>query len=209
MPYDEENGTDAADALSKVGGVQKLEFKRRDCKFWLQQVEARMRLIGVRSQWTKMQIVSCMLPDDVAEQVKHLLRVEETDAGDSCYKKVKVYLLELYGDKVEDVFNKASNLTMTSTPSHLARQLIDIMCEKHPTLTECCCTPYLTGLWKLKLPEQVRAHPHIRHDPCRGQHGSHTQGGRRGTPVIGIGNSTESGSAPDTTTSRSGRSLWS
>ena len=158
MPYDEENGADAADALSKVGGVQKLEFKRRDCKFWLQQVEARMRLIGVRSQWTKMQIVSCMLPDDVAEQVKHLLRVEETDAGDRCYKKVKVYLLELYGDKVEDVYNKASSLTMTSTPSHLARQLIDIMCEKHPTLTDCCCTPYLTGLWKSKLPEQVRIH---------------------------------------------------
>ena len=86
-PYDSENGTDATDAISKAGSLSKIEFRRKDCKFWIQQIEARMRLIGIKSQWTKMQVVSCLLPEDVAEQVKHLLRIEETEAGTDCYKR--------------------------------------------------------------------------------------------------------------------------
>ena len=154
MPYDTENGTDTADAPTKANGI-KLEWKS-DVKFWLQTLEAKMKMAGVKSQYTKMQVVSCLLPANVADQVKHLLRISEEENTDACYKNVKTYLLELYGAKDDDVYYKAKNMMLTTTPSHLARQLIDIVCPQHPTLQNCCCTPILTGMWKDKLPEQVR-----------------------------------------------------
>ena len=52
-------------------------------------------------------------------------------------------LLELFGPQEDEDFAKASEFVMTSTPSHLARQLIDIMCPKHPSLH--CFTLVLSG----------------------------------------------------------------
>ena len=42
---------------------------------------------------------------------------------------LKDYLIDLYGTKDEDVYDRAAGLMITSTPSHLARQLIDIVCH--------------------------------------------------------------------------------
>ena len=127
MLFDTENDSDPADIATKANNA-KLEWKK-DIQFWLQQLEVQMRFIGIKSQWTKMQVVERLLPEKAAEDVKHLLRIREEDAGETCYKTLKDYIIDLYGTKDEDVYDRAAGLMITSTPSHLARQLIDIVCH--------------------------------------------------------------------------------
>ena len=156
-PYDTADEADPTDVHSKAATI-KLEFNVKEVKFWFQQLEAKMRFAGIKSQWTKMQIVVSILPVDIASEIKDLLCVSEptTTGENTCYIDCKKRLMEIYGPREEDAFDKATQLIMTSSPSHLCRQIIGIVCPKHPKLVECCSIGMISGLWRSKIPKDVR-----------------------------------------------------
>ena len=45
---------------------------------------------------------------------------------------------------------------MTSTPSDLARQLIALICKGRQPMQGCHCVETVSGMWRLKLPDEVR-----------------------------------------------------
>ena len=94
--FEDENGADTDGAINRANNI-KLKFIRDDIGFWLGQLEHKMRMIGIKSQWSKMQITAGLLPINIAQEIKHLLRVKENDetATATCYKRVKVHLIEV------------------------------------------------------------------------------------------------------------------
>ena len=51
----------------------------------------------------------------------------------------------------------ASQLILTTTPSALMKKMVDIVCPEHPKLQGCCSAALITGMWKQKLPKEVRS----------------------------------------------------
>ena len=155
--YDEQNEEDPADVYTKAASI-KMDFNREEPSFWFNQFETRMRMAGIKKQFTKLQILSAQLQSqpDVQAQIKPMLRVQENAAGNTCYKEAKDALMELFGFSEDERFNKAAALVLTSTPSALAKQIIDIICPNHPTLVDCCAAATVSGLWKNRLPAQIR-----------------------------------------------------
>ena len=66
-----------------------------------------------------------------------LLSKPKSKAGDTPYLKLKTRLLELYGPKETDAFERASSLTLVGKPSQLAMKIINLLCENDPPLTGC------------------------------------------------------------------------
>ena len=64
--------------------------------------------------------------------------------------------MELYGPKQEELFQKAMDLVLTTTPSALLKKMTDLICTKRPCMTDCCCQGMISGLWRSKLPETVK-----------------------------------------------------
>ena len=114
-----------------------------------------MTTAGVKSQWTKRLQLQRFLPENVAAELKDLLRKDESEAGATPYKTLKVRILETFGPRPEDRYRKAKELVLTGRPSQLCKQLIDILCEKD--LTGCCCEGIISGMWRDQLPREVRA----------------------------------------------------
>ena len=117
----------------------KHDFNENDLLFWFGQFEARISNYGVKSQWQKRQALADVLPQHVAEQVKDLLRLNKSSAGEVPYKTLKDNLLEIFGQKPEELFQKAISLMLETTPSALLKKLIDLVCAKSPRMTNCCC----------------------------------------------------------------------
>lgn len=158
VPYERADEEDPADVHTKAATI-KLEFQPDQVVFWFSTLEAKMRFAGIKSQWTKMQVVVTILPMQYASQIKDLLRVSEPTAtgANTCYIDVKKRLLELFGPKEEDAYDVANQLLLTSTPSHLCRQIIDLVCPKHPKLdNDCCSTGMISGMWRSKLPKDIK-----------------------------------------------------
>ena len=78
-----------------------------------------MGFAGIKSQWMKLQMLASNLPEKVTEQVKPLLKNQTT----TCYKDCKKELIKLLAPKDDDIFDKATGLLLTTTPSALAKQL--------------------------------------------------------------------------------------
>ena len=77
-----------------------------------------MGFAGIKSQWMKLQMLASNLPEKVTEQVTPFLKNQTT----TCYKDCKKELIELLAPK-DDIFDKATGLLLTTTPSALAKQL--------------------------------------------------------------------------------------
>ena len=90
------------------------------------------------------------------EEVKPLLRKTETDFPDKdSYKQLKDKILIIFGPKPEEAIERALGRVMTSTPSNLARALVNDICKSE---LDCeCCPSIVMALWKRHLSESVRA----------------------------------------------------
>ena len=155
VAFEDTDEPDTGDLYQKCAAI-KLPFSK-NIKLWFQQLETKMRFIGVKSQFLKLQVLTDRLPSEVAEEVKDLLYVTEDTATATCYKVVKVRLLDIYGPKEEEDIELATSLVLTSTPSQLARRIVDLVCEGTPKLEGCHCPKLVLWLWKKRLPEQVKA----------------------------------------------------
>ena len=64
--------------------------------------------------------------------------------------------LSAYGPEPEDAYTKCKNMVMTGKPSTFLKALINTACEKYPDLQGCCAGGMISGMWREKLPAEVR-----------------------------------------------------
>ena len=93
----------------------------------------------------------------MVEDIQDLLSKGKSTAGATPYKDVKTRIVEIYGQRPEDVYKVAKDLMLTGKPSQLARKLIQVVCPKHADMVGCCSEAMISGMWREKLPPLVRA----------------------------------------------------
>ena len=85
VAFDVENGTDATDLYQKAGAI-KLPYNKDNVKLWFGQLETKMRFLGIKSQFLKLQVLSDRLPPEVINEVTELVCISEDSATATCYK---------------------------------------------------------------------------------------------------------------------------
>ena len=157
IPFDTEDGVDEAGAMREAcARVEKIEWDMTDLLFVFTQLETKMASSGVKKQFTKFQVVSGVLPKRILDQVKSMVRRNEAEfPNKDAYKLLKKEILKIFGPKPEAAIERGLSRVLTSTPSELARQLVNDLC-KHE-LTCDCCPAFISTLWKRQLPGNVRA----------------------------------------------------
>ena len=114
-----------------------------------------MQAVGVKKQFTKLQVLSTILPKKVTDQVKPLLRKKETDfPNKDAYFQLKTKIMQIFGPAPNKGFERAMSRTLTVDPSTLGRELIDDMCSTE--LVGCHCAKWIYGLWLRALPSGVK-----------------------------------------------------
>ena len=154
VPYDLEDKEDGEDYYKRISNI-KLQWDP-DVEYWFNSIEASMRHATVHSQWTKREVLQSLLPDNVRDEVRYLLRLPEDKAGTTPYKDVKVAIIELFGPKPQDAIDKALTRVLTTRPSALGKQLIDDICKCSPQLKSQCCADIVFGLFRRQMPTAVR-----------------------------------------------------
>ena len=156
-PFQIENGTDGEKAMEKLGSIQ-VPFDKEDIGYWFSQIEGQMEMISVKSQWLKRLAMQRFLPAEIQHEVKSLFRLNKTEAGTDIYARIKAELMELFGQKQEDAFERAQNRVMTGKPSQLGKALIDDLCKGAVKLQGCHCDSIVWGMFRQKLPIVIRNH---------------------------------------------------
>ena len=133
--FEDEDGKDTAGAMREAtANLAKFNWDSDDLLFTFQQIEVKMRTVEVKQNWTKFQVLSTVLPKNVQEEVKHVLRKQQSDFPQKdSYKQLKKEILRIFGPKPDDGWARALSRVLTGTPSQLARQLVNDIC-KEPTL---------------------------------------------------------------------------
>ena len=155
-PYDQENGTDGEGATKAVFNI-KQECDPKKIKMWFQILENKMQFAQIKAQWTKLQVLTTVLPAELLTHIEAFAAVPQASAGSKCYYDAKSRLMNIYGDKPHESYEKAIELVIVTTPSELARKIIDLICEhKQKPLQDCCCAKVVMGIWLKQLSPQVK-----------------------------------------------------
>ena len=156
--FDTENGQDDDEYYKKLSTLKNRIFNKNEVEFWFTSFEASLKHIGIKSQWSKREVLHNLLPDDVQVAVKHILKKDQTAAGATAYKTLKTELLKLYAPKQEAAYTNALSrkLSIAGTPSNLLKQLIDDLCTCQEPLSSKCCQRILWGMWCQELPLVIR-----------------------------------------------------
>ena len=146
-PYDQENGTDGEGATKNMFNIR-LECDTKKIKLWFQVLENKMQFAQIRAQWTKLQVLTTVLPANLLGHIEAFAAIPQASAGSTSYYQAKQRLLSIYGEKPQESYDKATRLVMATTPSKLARQITDLICEnKQRPLEGCCCAKTVMGIW--------------------------------------------------------------
>ena len=86
-----------------------------------------------------------------------ILRLLQNEAGDTIYKDLKQEILQLYGSKDEDAFNKAISLKMTGKPSAFGKKLVHILCPGAKPFDSCHCARIVYGFWVAQLTPAIKS----------------------------------------------------
>ena len=89
--FEAENGTDDADYYKKLASLKNRTFNKNEPDFWFTSFETSLKHIGVKSQWSKREVLHSLLPDDVQIVVKNILRKNQESAGNTPYKPLFDY----------------------------------------------------------------------------------------------------------------------
>ena len=155
-PYDQENGTDGEGATKAVFNI-KQECDPKKIKMWFQILENKMQFAQIKAQWTKLQVLTTVLPAELLTHIEAFAAVPQASAGSKCYYEAKSRLMNICGDKPHESYEKAIGLVIVTTPSELARKIIDLICEhKQKPLQDCCCAKVVMGIWLKQLSPQVK-----------------------------------------------------
>ena len=157
--YDQENASDGENAHNMLHTI-KLDCDTEKIEMWFQILENKMAFLEIKSQWTKLQVLTSLLSTTpkVLANIESFAALPRASADSTCYYKAKKRLLAIYAKKPEDKFDMAMDLEMVTTPSDLARQIVDLICEnKAEPLVNCCgCQKTCFGIWRRKMSEPVR-----------------------------------------------------
>ena len=157
VDFDQQN-TEDGDKANELARSIKVEFNPIDVRFWFSELEAEMLTANINKQWLKKTVLQRNLPTKQKEDVKALLTLTQTQAGNDIYFRIKSELIRIYAPKPKDSYVKALSRTMTGLPSQLGHQLVNDVCKKSTKLQGCCCAAAVEALWHLQLPVTIRAH---------------------------------------------------
>ena len=156
VDFDTENGEDPKDIYQTTNNI-KVDFNRKNPRFFFIQLEMLLESAGCKSQWHKRLVLQRNLPSDVVEDIQDILSRAKTEAGVTAYFDAKFRILEIYAPRAEDKWKEAKEMVMTGRPSQLLKKLISHICPKHPKMEGCCAEDIISGIWREKLPPVVRA----------------------------------------------------
>ena len=106
VDFDQANTNDGEKAQDLARSV-KVEFNAADIRFWFSELEAEMLTANIGKQWLKKTVLQRNLPTRQKEDVKALLTLTQTQAGDDIYFRIKNELIRIYAPKPKDSFCKA------------------------------------------------------------------------------------------------------
>ena len=155
--FEDIDGEDDANALQEAcRNLRNYAWSPEDLLFYFGQIEIKMSSVGVKKQFTKFQVLSTIIPKHVTDEVKPLLRMQETEfANNDSYKQLKTEILRIFGARPEKAVERALARVMVGPPSQLLRAL-------HEDITggkgDCAnCYAVISALWRRHLSSQVRA----------------------------------------------------
>ena len=155
--YDAQHADDeAAGAMEKaVNMLKNFQWQAEDLHFYFAQVEVKMKQSGVKSNFTKLQVLSTILPTKAINSIKNILKKQESEFPQKdAYLQAKTKLVRVFGPCENADFERAMGRVMTDKPSQLAEDLINDLCDKE--LKNCCCIKVIGGLWRRAMPSAVR-----------------------------------------------------
>ena len=155
--FDLQTGEDDDGALEKAcHNLKGYAFNENDLKFFFQQVELKMRKVGVKNSFTKLLVLTSILPERVIDEVKPILRKEEDEFEENQkpYKVLKDQIVKIFKPTQEAAYERAISRVLSGKPSQLARQIVNDLCEHE--LRGCCCKNFIVGVWKKSLPSSVK-----------------------------------------------------
>ena len=153
LPFEDASYPDDDEAWKKE---LKLKFDKSDVKYWFNSVENQMRKYGINSQWSKKDAITLVLPEDVVEECKPILRLDQTEAGEHIYRDLKKEILKLYSPKDEDAYLQAAALKLDGKPSALGKKLIHKLCPGAKPFENCHCARIVYGMWVSKLSPAIK-----------------------------------------------------
>ena len=149
---DDEEGNAMEKAMNALRGK---EWAEDDLKFYFQQVEIKMKSAGVKSNFTKLQVLSTILPKKVTDEIKNILCKQESDfTRKDAYLQAKTEIIRTFGPCEGANCERALSRVLVGKPSQLAKALINDLCSKE--LNGCCCIKMVGTLWRRALPSSVK-----------------------------------------------------
>ena len=105
--FDEQNANNGADAMKNLGQI-KVSWDSEDPQYFFQKLETELQIFEINKQFTKRQALIRLLPDTVGKEFKHLINLQETEAGALPYKILKTAIIKAYGPRPGDAYQRAS-----------------------------------------------------------------------------------------------------
>ena len=155
--YDEENVEVENEGAMQaaISALKGYPWSDEDLPFYFSQVEIKMKSAGVKKNFTKLQVLSTILPRKAIEDIKEILRKQEDQFPQKdAYLQAKRELLETFGQGENARYERAMGRVLTGKPSQLAKALIDDLCDCR--LDGCCCYRFVYGTWLKQLPSAVK-----------------------------------------------------
>ena len=147
---------EADNAMDKaINALKNKEWGEDDLQFYFQQVEIQMKKAGVKNNFTKLQVLSTVLPKKVSDEIKSILRKQESEfPRRDAYLQAKTEILKTFGPTEGANCERALSRVLSGKPSQLCKALIDDLCSKE--LKQCCCIKMVGTLWRRALPSSVK-----------------------------------------------------
>ena len=152
--FDEQNEDNGADAMKNLGQI-KVSWDSEDPQYFFQKLETELQIFEIKKQFTKRQALIRLLPDTVGKEFKHLINLQETEAGASAYKTLKTAIIKAYGPRPGDAYQRAVNRVMTGKPSVLLKLIISDICKTN--MANCCCPTTIWGIFEQKIPLYLKS----------------------------------------------------
>ena len=152
--FDEQNANNGADAMKNLGQI-KVSWDSEDPQYFFQKLETELQIFEINKQFIKRQALIRLLPDTVGKEFKHLINLQETEAGALPYKVLKTAIIKAYGPRPGDAYQRAVNRVMTGKPSVLLKLIISDICKTN--MANCCCPATIWGIFEQKIPLYLKS----------------------------------------------------
>ena len=138
--YDAAHADDEAEnAMDKaINSLKNHAWMEEDLKFYFGQVEVKMKAAGVKSNFTKLQVLSTIVPAKVIAEIKSILTKQESEFPQKdAYLQAKTEILNIFGPCEGASVERALNRVLSGKPSQLWKALTGDLCSRE--LKNCCC----------------------------------------------------------------------